>query len=214
MVARAAFGAQKQCRIEERCNMVERSDEELIKAYLAGDEAVFSLLVERYTNHVYNFVVQLVHDRTAAEDIVQDTFVKAWKHLPQFDQEKSFKTWLFAIAKNTAYDFLKKKKTLPFSLFENEEGENVLENTPGDDEHPEDILDREGVAEDLEAKLSLLSPPYQLLLRLRYQEDFSLHEVADILKEPYNTVKSRHQRALRELKVLFTEHASENTVSS
>jgi RNA polymerase sigma-70 factor (ECF subfamily) len=185
--------------------MVERSDEEVVASYLAGDQAAFSVLVDRYMNHLYNFVLQFVSDRAAAEDIVQDTFVKAWTHLGRFDRKKSFKTWLFAIAKNTAYDFLKKKKTLPFSLFENEEGENVLENTPGNDTDPGDILDREATSQELEVKLGLLSRPYQILLRLRYQEDFSLHEIAHILKEPYNTVKSRHQRALRQLQTVFLE---------
>ncbi len=185
--------------------MNEHSDEQVIAAYRTGDETAFSVLVDRYMNHLYHFVLQFVGDREAAEDIVQESFVKAWKHLSRFDQEKSFKTWLFAIAKNTAYDFLKKKKTLPFSVFENDEGENALENTPGEHEHPEDILDREATAEALEEKLSVLPERYRVLLRLRYQEDFSLHEVATILHEPYNTIKSRHQRALKRLKEAFLE---------
>ena len=180
-----------------------QSDERMVMAYLAGDQEAFSFLVDRHMKHLYNFVLQLVSDRNAAEDIVQETFVKAWKHLSRFDQSKSFKTWIFAIAKNTAYDHLKRKKTLPFSLFENEEGENVLENTPAENDHPEDILDREATKVELEAKLAALTPLYRTILKLHYQEDLSLHEISEILGEPYNTVKSRHQRALKNLKESF-----------
>lgn len=184
--------------------MALQPDEHIVMAYLSGDQEAFSFLVDRYMKHLYNFVFQLVGDRNAAEDIVQETFVKAWRHLSRFDQNKSFKTWIFAIAKNTAYDHLKKKKTLPFSLFENEEGENALENTPVENDHPEDILDREATKEDLEAKLATLAPLYRTILTLHYQEDLSLHEISEILGEPYNTVKSRHQRALKSLRKSFS----------
>lgn len=193
-----------ECTIEEKQQiMIEQPDEQLVEAYLAGDQEVFSFLVDRYMKHLYNFVMQFVRDQNAAEDIVQETFVKAWKYLSRFDQNKSFKTWIFAIAKNTTYDYLKKKKTLPFSLFENEEGENALENTPAENDHPEDILDREATKEELEIKLAALAPLYRTILTLHYQEDFSLHEISKILDEPYNTVKSRHQRALQSLKKSF-----------
>lgn len=184
--------------------MGEKSDEELVGRYLGGDQAAFAVLVDRYMRYLYNFVLQLVSDENAAEDIVQETFLKVWKHLSRFDQGKSFKTWIFAIAKNTAYDHLKKKKTLPFSVFENEEGENALENTPAENDHPEDVLDREATTEELDRKLTLLSPAYRSILMMCYRDDLSLHEIADVLGEPYNTIKSRHQRALRSLKQTFS----------
>lgn len=184
--------------------MPEKRDEELVRRHLDGDQAAFAVLVDRYMRYLYNFVLQLVSDENAAEDIVQETFLKAWKHLSRFDQKKSFKTWIFAIAKNTAYDHLKRKKTIPFSTFENEEGENALENTPAENDHPEDILDREATAEELDQRLSLLSPAYRSILMMRYRDDLSLHEIADVLGESYNTVKSRHQRALRGLKRTFS----------
>lgn len=182
---------------------MEETDEQLVADYLAGDEAVFALLLDRYMRSLYGFVFQMTRNESAAEDVVQETFIKVWKHLGRFDQKKSFKTWIFAIAKNTAYDFLKKKKTIPFSALQNEEGDSVLENISDGSPHPEDILDREATARDLEEKLATMTPAYRELLRLHYQLGFSLHEVSEVLGEPYNTIKSRHKRALQSLRNAF-----------
>lgn len=187
---------------------MEETDEQLVRAYRSGDEAVFTVLVDRYMKHLYHFVLQFVNDPATAEDIVQETFVKVWKHLSRFDETKSFKTWIFAIAKNTTYDALKKKKTLPFSLFVDEEGNNTLENRADESPQAEDVLDLEATAEVLKRVLSTIPPLYRSLLVLHYQEYFSLHEIAEILGEPYNTIKSRHQRALRALKKAFPPSAS------
>lgn len=196
-------------------SFMNETDEQLVLAYLQGDEAAFSVLVDRYMKHLYHFARQLVGESQIAEDIVQETFLKAWKNLKRFDRSKSWKTWIFAIAKNTAYDALKKKKTVPFSYFENDEGENVLENTALDEEHPDEILDREISAQEFDRSLLALHPDHRAILILRYQDDFSLHEIATLLKEPYNTVKSRHQRALRSLKqVLERSDASGLRASS
>lgn len=187
---------------------MERTDEQLVAAYLGGDETLFAVLVDRYMKHLYHFVLQFVNDPAVAEDIVQETFVKVWKHLPRFDETKSFKTWIFAIAKNTTYDALKKKKTLPFSLFVDKEGNNTLENRADESLQADDVLDLEATAQELTKALATIAPLYRALLVLHYQEYFSLHEIAEILEEPYNTIKSRHQRALRALKRAFTTPAS------
>lgn len=185
-------------------SMVE-TDEQLVRQYRQGDEAVFTVLVDRYMQYLFHFVRQFVNDSAIAEDIVQETFVKVWKNIHRFDESKSFKTWIFAIAKNTAYDFLKKKKSLPFSMFVDDEGRNALENIEDKTVGIETILDQETTAQELSQKLALLTPLYRSILVLHYQEHFSLHEIAHILGEPYNTVKSRHQRALQSLKKTFPQ---------
>jgi RNA polymerase sigma-70 factor (ECF subfamily) len=179
------------------------TDEELVKNFLAGDEMAFEDLLKRYLKPIYNFIFRFVYDRDAVEDLTQETFLKVWKNIKRFDPEKRFKTWIFTIAKNTAFDYLKKKKTVPFSFFTDEGGENWLENIA--DEHilPDVILERKNLAEELEAILEKLPPHYRAILLLHYKEDFSLHEIAEILGEPYNTIKSRHQRGLLKLKELL-----------
>ena len=182
-----------------RQNM-EKSDEKIIEEYLSGNEAAFSELVKKHLKPAYNFIFRLVNNRDTAEDLTQETFVKVWKNFKKYDPDKKFRTWLFTIAKNTTFDWLKKKKEILFSKFEDDEGNNALENISGDEILPDEILERKNITEDLEKILSKIPPRYRAILLLHYKEDFSLHEIAEILGEPYNTVKSRHQRGLGKLK--------------
>jgi len=92
--------------------MIETNDSQLVQKYLSGDEESLKLLIRNYLKPVFSFVYHFVNNPAEAEDIAQDVFVKMWKNLKKFDQQKKFKTWLFAIAKNTALDYLKKKKFL------------------------------------------------------------------------------------------------------
>jgi RNA polymerase sigma-70 factor (ECF subfamily) len=176
----------------------------LIEKTLSGDEAAYSAIVKTYLKPVYNFVYRLVNDRDTAEDLAQETFVKAWKNIHHFDMGKNFRTWLFTIAKNTTFDYLKKKKEIPFSTFADEEGESWLENIADENILPDEILERSDLAEELEKILEKIPVHYRAILLLHYKEDLSLHEIAEILGEPYNTIKSRHQRGLGKLKVLLT----------
>lgn len=180
-------------------------DNKAIENYLGGDRGVLNKLIKKYLKPVYDFTFQLVQDRSIAEDIVQETFVKAWKNLRRFDKSKNFKTWLFTIAKNTAFDYLKKKKAIPFSKFINEIGNNKLENIKDEELELEKILEQEEIAEKLEAKLEQIPEQYKIILLLHYKDNFSLQEIAEILGAPYNTVKSRHTRALQALKKEFLE---------
>lgn len=149
------------------------------------------------------FIYKLSGNKSVADDLSQETFVKVWKNIEKFDKNKNFKTWIFTIAKNTVYDYFRKKKTIPFSNFIDEGGNNYLENIVGEMPIQDEIIDRENLAQDLNEKLDKIAEKYRVVLLLHYKEDFSLQEIADILKEPYNTVKSRHQRALTRLREVF-----------
>lgn len=173
-----------------------------VERALLGDDQAFASLVHAYLAPLYSFVFLIVRDRDTAEDIVQETWIKAWKHLKRFDQHQNFRTWLYTIAKNTAFDHLKKKKARPFSSFEDTEGNLPFEKNLA--EAP-DVLKQLSQAEALQVLdqvLDQMPPLYRALLTLVYREDFDLHEAAAVLGEPYNTVKSRHQRALQKLHAL------------
>jgi len=179
------------------------NDNDLIENFLAGDDSAFSELVKKYLKPVYNFLYHFVTDREALDDITQETFIKAWKNIGKFDQEKKFKTWIFTIAKNTAYDWLKKKKTIPFSNFTDEEGNNKLDNIGDESILSDELLIRADSAKILEEKLKGLPDIYRIILIMHYKENFSLQEIAKILGKPYNTIKSQHQRGLKILKDTF-----------
>ncbi len=162
-----------------------------------SDEKSLEVLILTYLKPIYSFTYRYVGSAQDAEDITQEVFVKVWRHLKRFNQNKSFKTWIFSIAKNTAIDFLKKKKMIPFSEFENEAGENTLTETFVDPSPlPQELLERADVARMLASLMDKLSPKYRMVLFLRYNDHFTFREIAESLNEPVHTVKSRHRRAL------------------
>ena len=185
---------------------MERSDQQLIANYLAGDEQSLELLIRQYLKPIYSFVSRYVGNGQEAEDITQEVFVRVWRNLKKFDQNKSFKTWLFSIAKNASLDFLKKKKAIPFSEFDTEEGGNRITDTLADPSPlPLELLEKAGMARMLNEAMEKLSPQYRMVLFLRYNDHFNFREIAESLNEPLNTVKSRHRRALVMLRGLIQE---------
>ncbi len=180
---------------------MEKNDQQLVADFLAGDDASFELLVKKYLKPAYNFLYRLTGgDVALTDDLTQETFLKAWKNIKRYDLEKNFKVWIFAIAKNNARDTWKRKKTLPFVLFENSDGYNKLDEVAEEKPLPDEILERIESAGELDVKLKKLPKKYQTILLMRYKDDLSVTEIAEVLAIPYNTVKSQHQRALGLLK--------------
>jgi len=163
------------------------------------ESQIFEILVKENLKPVLNFIYQLTGDQIIAEDLVQETFLKAWKNIKKYDQEKNFKTWLFVIAKNTTYDYFKKKKSIPFSYFENEHGYNTLQNI-GVEDNMEKAIDEKINFKKLEKILEQVPIKSREVLYLCYKEDFTLQEISEILGESYNTIKSRHSRGLSVLR--------------
>jgi RNA polymerase sigma-70 factor (ECF subfamily) len=182
---------------------MEIADGKLIENFLAGDDSAFEPLLKKYLKPIYNFIYQLTSDRSALDDLTQVTFIKAWKNIRRFDQTKSFKVWLFAIAKNTAYDYLKKKKTVSFSNFLNDEGYNKLDEIEEDKILPDEIMDKKNLIDELDKKLKELPKNYRLMLLMCYKDDLTLSDISEILEVPYNTIKSQHARALLSLRKAY-----------
>ncbi len=186
------------------------TDEQLVKNYLRGNEKSLEELVRRYLPLIYNFSRRYSGDPDNASDITQEVFVKIWKNLKKpalslskgFDSKKgNFRVWLFTIAKNTALDWLKKKNALPLSLLnENEKGENLAENFV-------DEIYKKSLLNNLQLAIDKLPPKYSSIINLYHTKGLNFREIADFLKEPINTVKSRYRRGLiflkRELKIGF-----------
>lgn len=173
------------------------TDEQLVKDFLTGDEKSLELLVNKYLKPLYNFTYQLTRNKEASEDIVQDVFVKVWKNMSKFDTKKKFSTWIFAIAKNTAYDFLKKKKTIPFSAFAGEDGNNILECI--EDEtilRSQELMQNMDNVKDVQKFVASLPAKVQIILSLYHDQGFSLKEIAEILSSSPNTIKSKYRRAI------------------
>lgn len=192
---------------------MDKNDEKLVADYLAGHEQSLELIFGRYLRPIYIFVCRYIGNENEAEDLTQEIFIKAWRNLKSFDLDRSFKTWIFSIAKNTAIDFLRKyrfvsggKKEIPFSEFDVEKGQNFFANTIADSSLlPSSLAEQKDEGRILASAMEKLSSPYRMVLYLRLNDHFTFREIAQALGEPLNTVKSRHRRGLMYLRKLLPE---------
>ena len=185
--------------------LMEITDSQLILESLEGKEASFADIVSRHLGGVYQFAYRYVRNAADAEDIAQETFVRAWKNLKKFDTSKNLKTWLFTIAKNASLDLLKKKKPLAFSKITETESEleSFLAPYIASGEVPEVAVDQKFLKTDIDAALAKLPPAYRAVLALRYNEHLKFREIAATLGEPIDTVKSKHRRGIMMLRDIF-----------
>lgn len=181
--------------------MLEITDNQLAKEYLKGRADALQILIERHIDSAYALALSYVKTQSAAEDVVQEAFIKVWKKLKQYDQAKSFRAWLMTIVKNTALDYLKKKQPVDFSQFENSDGENYfLETLSSDLPNPEELAVGNELAAELADARQSLTPKYRQIIDLKVDQDLTFREISLLLKEPLNTVKSRYRRALESLR--------------
>ncbi len=158
-------------------------------------------IVAQYLKPIYNFAYRLSGNAEDAQDITQEVFIKVWKNIKKYNPSQSFKAWIFAIARNTTIDWLRKRKNLVFSDFENEDGSNFLENTTADEAPLSDELfaKKEG-QKMLEEILQQIPIEYRTIIILHDIEDLTFEEIAKVVKKPMNTVKSQHRRAMQALR--------------
>ena len=183
---------------------MKKTDEEVVVDYLNGNKDSFTEIVNRYLKMIYNFSYRLTGNEKVAEDITQEVFLKAWKNLKKFDTTKSFKTWIFSITKNTCIDYLRKRKDVPMSLFESEDGGNIVKDNLTDEELKADeifiqVEDKKKI-EKIITKLSIIQKE---VIILKYVNEMSLSEVSEVLQMSKDTVKSHHRRALIKMKKLL-----------
>jgi RNA polymerase sigma-70 factor (ECF subfamily) len=180
------------------------TDGKLVEAVKEGDDIAFQTLMRRYEDMVFNFVRQYSGNSEDAEDITQDSFFKAWKYIKRFKKGRSFKPWLYTIARNTALDHIKKKRAFSFSELDNTDNDTNFTDTLSDSEPlPDEIFRRAQSAEAIANILETLHPDHRTTLIMHYREEMTFDEIAEIMNKPMNTVKSWHHRALSKLRELL-----------
>jgi RNA polymerase sigma-70 factor (ECF subfamily) len=169
-------------------------EKELIEKYLKGDEKALESLISKYLKPIYSFIFGYVQNQQDAEDLTQETFLKMWRNLKKFKKEKNFENWLFTIAKNTCFDFLRKKRK---NLILNAENLEIV----ADLAHPLlEKMEKESLLEKLKKEIEKLPFKMKEVIDLHYNFGLNFREISEILGEPMNTVKSRHKRAISKLK--------------
>jgi len=180
------------------------SDEKLIESYSKGEGQALEILIKRHLTPVYNFILCYVKDAPAAEDVTQEVFVKVWKNLKRFKPEYKFKSWLYEISKNTCLDYLKKNKALTFSELDKFD-DNFYAECLLDDKSisPLEIASLSGDAGIINSAMEKLPEKYKTTLNMRYQQGLKFREIAEILQESIDTIKTRHRRAIIYLRKLI-----------
>ena len=169
----------------------------LVRTALAGRQDAYAELLQRYERPVFNVIVRLVQDPGVAEEIAQETFLKAFRRLDTFDQRRSFSAWLLRIAHNTAIDALRRRGPHTLSLDTGPgSGARVVASTdPGPDRQTEGRL----LVRDLGAALARLRPEHRVALVLRFQEAQPYTQIAYVMGVSEGTAKSYVHRARRRL---------------
>lgn len=182
-------------------NYIDFKDEELIIKYQTErNDDIIVEIVRRYLKISYNFSYRFVGNQNDAEEIVQESFIKLWKNIGKFKKDAKFKTWFLTIVRNTALDYLRKKKDVPFSSFD-EESTNYIEDTiESGDINAEIMFEQYENKKEIEELLESLSPNHRQILYLYFNEELTLDEISKIIQKPLNTVKSQYRRALINLR--------------
>jgi RNA polymerase sigma-70 factor (ECF subfamily) len=177
------------------------ADEALVRGALQGDQEACRRLVETYQRPVFTLILRMVRDPPLAEDLAQEAFLKAFRHLATFDTSRKLSSWLFKIAHNTTLDHLRRNQLDTVSL-EPPAGESADHRKSWideDSERPDQRVESRDLAEAIEEAIGGLSPRYREIVVLRYQEGLAYQEIAQILDLPMGTVKTQIHRARGQL---------------
>ncbi len=177
------------------------ADALLVERTKRGDVKAFEMLVVKYQRRIERLIGRMVRDVDLVPDIAQETFIRAYRALPQFRGESAFYTWLYRIAVNTAKKALGELKRDPLvthsALVSHDEGDETsrVENELTDGETPESLLQSKEIGATVNAAIDALSEDLRQAIVLREIEGLSYEEIAAVMNCPIGTVRSRIFRA-------------------
>lgn len=173
-------------------------DAQLVMRVQNGDKRAFDLLVLKYQRRVMRLLSRLINNNADIEDVAQETFIKAYRALPNFRGDSAFYTWLYRIAINTANNWLKSQQRRPqtIDLLKNNENETFdLIDSLTDENTPEAMLASQQIAHTVNQAMQELPPDLKMAISLREIEGLSYAEIAQTMQCPVGTVRSRIFRA-------------------
>ena len=178
----------------------ERSDEDLIQAVAHGERAAFDVLVRRHKVRLYNYLLRLLRDPTDAEEIAQETFVRAFVHAEKYRTVARFSTWLYTIATNLVRNRIRKQRSTPklvsisWGRGEEEDGERHDIDLPDANDLPDRTVEKQEIHGAVAAGIARIPAKYREAFVLREINHFSYEEIAAVTGLKLGTVRSRINR--------------------
>lgn len=171
------------------------TDETIVARVVAGDADAYGDLMVRYEAKLHRYVTFLIHNQTAASDVVQMTFIKAYQNLRGFNAKYKFSSWIYRIAHNEAMNEIKRSRHI---------SDDDIDELPevGYDPRLDEIFDKAILKKDVHACLKMLEPKYREVVQLIYFENMKYDEVSDILHIPTSTVGVWLSRAKTKLRAI------------
>jgi RNA polymerase sigma-70 factor, ECF subfamily len=190
---------QDSARALQREALHELEDGQVVMRHLEGDPQAFGTLVDRYQTRLLNFVNRTIGDRERAEDLVQEVFIRVFRHLHRFDQTKKFSTWIYTIASNLAKNELRNRSRNPLVLFQTIKKNWEADHRPLQFEdttaRPDDLYRKRFLKDAVDQCVQRLPEHHREVFVLRELEGKSYQEIAEITGCNLGTVKSRLNRA-------------------
>ncbi|GIP24322.1 RNA polymerase sigma factor [Paenibacillus sp. J22TS3] len=184
-------------------NLTRQDDErKWISRVLDGHTEEYAFLVNLYKNKIYGLLRGMGADHQDAQDLAQETFIKAYRNLASHDRSRSFAAWLYTIAANLLRDFRRKTPYIEHRV------ENYAHLSAG--ANPEEILLKGENLNELQEVLRQLPANYRMVILLRYTNDLTYEEMSEVLGVPMNKVQNDLYRAKKRLKQLLTSQEARN----
>lgn len=179
------------------------SDEEVMARFQADDAAAFDELVRRYRDRLFFFIVQMVKDRALAQDMLQETFIRLWRHKLKYRNVARFSTWIFTIAGNLVRSEMRRQaREQRVDLSPRDPDDRPIE-LPDPGPAVDALVHRNMQVEEVRAAIERLPEEFREVIVLREIEELSYEEIVEMLRVPLGTVKSRINRARARLALLL-----------
>ena len=180
----------------------ENIDTQIINQASKGDRAACSTIVNKYRDALITYITNIVPNREDAEDICQESFQKCFNNLSSYDHRFAFSTWLYTIAQNTSFDFLRKNR-IPSATALTKTEINSQKKSVDTAQSPEDVMINNQAIENLLKAIQKMPPIYRRVSELRFIQDYPLEEISKELNLPLNTIKTRVSRAKKHLNEIW-----------
>ena len=184
-----------------RENLRPVTDEQLLAAHLKGDRLAFTALVQRYQRDLYHFLLRFLGNSAAADDVFQEAFIQVFQSATTFETGRTFRPWLFTIAANKARDYLRTKArkqtvSLQATIDNSADGNQYLDLMGSVEESPTAHLEQEELQHRVNSAIQRMPEHLREVIVLAYFNQIPYKQIAEILKVPLGTVKSRLHTAV------------------